>query len=110
MYDAKHTLDHVTNFWKNNSFKLEIEQIYGNCVGCFLKGKEKISRIAKEHPEFLQWWANAENGKLETRTPQGANARFRFDRPSYSGLIEMAKSQNTFDFVDDDTLPCHCTD
>jgi len=108
MYDARHTLEDVTKFWKNNSFRLEIEQLYGNCVGCFLKGAGKISRIATEHPEFLQWWSNAEKTLVQTDKPQ--NARFRLDRPSYAGLLEMAKSQNTFDFEDNDTLPCHCTD
>lgn len=109
MYHAKHTLIDVKNFWENNPFKLNIDQIYGNCVGCFLKGKEKTLRIAREAPEMLKWWADCESGNLENaKTPTGA--KFRYDRPSYSGLIEMARSQSLFDFESDDTMPCHCTD
>jgi len=106
MFYAKHTLDHVERFWADQSFKLKIPRILGNCVGCFLKGSQKINVIAKQFPELLEWWALAEEKPL-TNAKVGY---FRKDRPSYRGLINMAKSQNEINFPDDETIPCNCTD
>jgi len=111
MYSAKHTLDDVDNFWRNNDFKLEIPRLFSNCVGCFLKGAGKLDQIARDSISHLEWWAKREE------TPFGHNEDgtekkgvFRSDRPSYRGLIKMAQQQKLFDFPDDDTLPCNCTD
>jgi 3'-phosphoadenosine 5'-phosphosulfate sulfotransferase (PAPS reductase)/FAD synthetase len=109
MYQAKHTLADVEAFWNAQPFRLGIEQHLGNCVGCFLKGKAKIERIASENPEFLEWWANAESLEL-VKNGTAKTERFNRDRPSYRGLIQMAQSQQEFRFPDDDNLPCNCTD
>jgi len=106
MFHAKHTLEDVERFWANQSFRLDIPRLLGNCVGCFLKGTKKISLIAKQYPELLEWWAQAEEQPL----PSAKRGYFRWDRPSYRALINMAKSQNEIDFPDDETLPCNCTD
>lgn len=106
MFNAKHTLEDVERFWANQPFRLEIPRLLGNCVGCFLKGASKISLIAKQYPELLEWWAQREEQPL----PNAKNRYFRKDRPSYRGLINMARSQNEIDFPDDETLPCNCTD
>lgn len=111
MYYAKNTLKDVDDFWNANSFKLEISRLYGNCVGCFLKGAAKLSRIAQEDDKALEWWASREEkpfGYKEDGTPK--LGKFRSDRPSYRGLITMANEQTTFNFPDDDTIPCSCTD
>lgn len=111
IFDAKHTLEDVERFWENHSFKLGIPRLLGNCVGCFLKGRSKIQRIAKESPKDLEWWASREEKAVGWKEDGMAkNARFRSDRPSYRGLINMTKDQQEFDFPDDDTLPCACTE
>ena len=106
MYDAKHTLDHVDLFWSQQTFKLDIPRLLGNCVGCFLKGAAKINLIARDYPGLLEWWARTEeNGLANAKKPS-----FRSDRPSYRGMINMAQDQNMFHFPDDESLPCNCTD
>jgi 3'-phosphoadenosine 5'-phosphosulfate sulfotransferase (PAPS reductase)/FAD synthetase len=111
IYDSRHTLEDVEKFWKQHSFRLEIPRILGNCVGCFLKGKEKTQRIAKDYPGSLEWWALREEKPIGQKQDGTSKfARFRSDRPSYRGLIQMAESQQEFVFTDDDTLPCNCTD
>lgn len=111
IYDSRHTLEDVEKFWQQHSFRLEIPRLLGNCVGCFLKGKEKTQRIAKDYPGALDWWALREEKPIGQKQDGTAKfARFRSDRPSYRGLIQMAESQQEFVFTDDDTLPCNCTD
>lgn len=111
MFYARHTLEDVEKFWQQHQFRLEIPRLLGNCVGCFLKGRDKIQRIAKDHPDYLEWWAKKEESAIGLQQNGTAKmARFRSDRPSYRGLIKMAQSQQEFVFTDDDTLPCHCTD
>jgi 3'-phosphoadenosine 5'-phosphosulfate sulfotransferase (PAPS reductase)/FAD synthetase len=106
MYDAKHTIEHVDSFWGQQPFKLEIPRLLGNCVGCFLKGASKINSIACDFPELIEWWAKTEEEGLGN----GKTPRFRSDRPSYRGMINMARDQNMFVFPDDECVPCNCTD
>lgn len=44
MYDAGHTVEHVTRFWKKQRFDLGLESYQGNCDLCFLKARHKIER------------------------------------------------------------------
>jgi len=56
----KITKNDVLNWWEKQSFDLMVNEPYGNCDGCFLKGKGKLSIIAKEKPELIDWWINVE--------------------------------------------------
>ena len=56
----KITKKDVLNWWEKQSFDLMVNEPYGNCDGCFLKGKGKLSIIAKEKPELFDWWINVE--------------------------------------------------
>jgi 3'-phosphoadenosine 5'-phosphosulfate sulfotransferase (PAPS reductase)/FAD synthetase len=57
----KTTKDDVLKWWSNQDFNLNVNDPYGNCDGCFLKGKGKLSIIAKERPDLFQWWIDKEN-------------------------------------------------
>ena len=50
----------VLDFWKNQDFDLQVNEPYGNCDCCFLKGKGKLLIIAKEKPELFDWWIDKE--------------------------------------------------
>lgn len=50
----------VLDFWKQQDFDLQVNEPYGNCDCCFLKGKGKLSIIAKEKPELFDWWIDKE--------------------------------------------------
>lgn len=107
---AGHTVKDVLAFWKSNSFDLELpydNNSFGNCVGCFLKGTAKLIHVFEKEPEYARWWIEHEN-ILKTHTT--AAATFRKDRPPYKQLLEMAQSQQTFDFCMDDVQECSCTD
>lgn len=110
MADAGHTIDDVLAFWKSQPFDLMLpggNNAFGNCVGCFLKGHDKTLRLMREEPEHFAWWVKAETIALNTAT---TGAQFRSDRPTYAQLMEIARTQTTFDFDTYDTLPCACTD
>ncbi len=45
----------VNSFWEEQNFRLNIPSHYGNCITCFKKSKNKLYRIAHEHPEWFAW-------------------------------------------------------
>ena len=57
----KITKKDVLNWWKLQDFDLMVNEPYGNCDCCFLKGKGKLATIAKEKPELFDWWIDIEN-------------------------------------------------
>lgn len=56
----KTTKSDVLSWWKQQPFDLQVNEPYGNCDCCFLKGKGKLAIIAKEKPELLNWWIQIE--------------------------------------------------
>ena len=56
----KVTKKDVAEFWKQQDFDLMVNEPYGNCDCCFLKGKGKLAIIAKEKPELFDWWIGIE--------------------------------------------------
>lgn len=105
LYHAKHCLNDVDLFWNKHHFNLAIPRLYGNCVGCFLKGTSKLNFIAQENPKLLEWWAQREEKGISD-----IRKLFRSDRPSYRKILNMAKDQMTINYPDDETIPCNCTD
>ena len=113
MSDAKHTLDDVTDFWTNHPFDLNLpgnDDAFGNCSLCFLKGKHKIAKVIRSRPDLADWWI-----EQESRTDLGATGdgrTFRIDRPTYHQIrTQLDQQGNMFDdAIEDDTLPCNCTD
>ena len=102
MSDAKHDLHDIHHFWKKHPLDLKLpfdSNIFGNCVGCFLKSYGKLEAIAREEPEQLDWWIKAE---------ELTRVKFRLDRPDYATIKRDAHKQLAFDFGD--TIDCHCTD
>jgi len=51
----KTTKEDVLNFWKNQSFDLEITEEQGNCWFCYKKSDKKLHKIATETPEAFTW-------------------------------------------------------
>ena len=104
MSEAGHGKQDVTEFWNQNFFDLNLPgggNIFGNCVGCFLKGTDLLEHIAREEPHQMQWWINAE-GKT-------GNV-FCKHRSDYKTLLKDANRQIEFDFTDIDSIDCFCTD
>jgi 3'-phosphoadenosine 5'-phosphosulfate sulfotransferase (PAPS reductase)/FAD synthetase len=93
----KTTKKDVLDWWKIQDFDLMVNEPYGNCDCCFLKGKGKLSIIAKEKPELFQWWIDAENK---------AEATFKKEI-TYKQILN--KSQNQIGLWDNDpSFECFC--
>tara|TARA_R100000655_G_scaffold77616_1_gene116839 strand:+ start:6 stop:833 length:828 start_codon:yes stop_codon:yes gene_type:complete len=107
MYDAKHTIRDVIDFWKKQNFDLALNSYggkapAGNCDLCFLKGMDTTIKILKERPKLADWWIEKE---------KEVGATFRKDRPNYIELLnisERPEEQTLFD--DDDQMTCFCHD
>jgi len=93
----KVTKQDVLNFWKEQPFDLKVNEPYGNCDCCFLKGKGKLSIIAKEKPELFQWWIDIEN-----------ESKHQFKKEiTYQQIKD--KSQNQLGLWDNDpSFECFC--
>jgi len=52
----KTTKADVLDWWAKQDFDLKVNEPYGNCDCCFLKGKGKLATIAKEKPDLFDWW------------------------------------------------------
>lgn len=107
MYDAKHTINDVIEFWDKQNFDLKLNSYggkapAGNCDLCFLKGMNTTIKILKERPQMADWWIAKEKEMGST---------FRKDRPSYIELLEISKQPETPQlFDDDDQMTCFCHD
>lgn len=91
----KTTKQDVLNFWKQQDFDLMVNEPYGNCDCCFLKGKGKLSIIAKEKPYLFDWWISKEN-----------KSTFKKEI-SYKKILEKSKSQLGL-WDNDPSFECFC--
>ena len=100
IYEAGETLADVEAFWSRQPFRLGIDRWMGNCVGCFLKARRKIDRLALESPKSLDWWVQAEERQGKP---------FRIDRPTYYQIRNQVQEQRMlFGDEDEPDMPCRC--
>ena len=93
----KTTKADVLNWWKQQPFDLMVNEPYGNCDGCFLKGKGKLAIIAKEKPELFDWWIKHE---------EKSNGTFKKEI-SYQQLKDKSIAQQGM-FDGDPSFECFC--
>lgn len=106
------TKETVGDFWRNQSFDLELPNIngvtmHGNCDLCFLKGGSQVLSLIAEKPERGIWWAKMEALSLASK-PSGAV--FRSDRPSYASMIKFAAAQVDMFDSNEENIACFCGD
>jgi 3'-phosphoadenosine 5'-phosphosulfate sulfotransferase (PAPS reductase)/FAD synthetase len=110
---TKHT---VGDFWQEQSFDLKLPNIngqtyHGNCDLCFLKGSKIVQSLVQEKPERAIWWAKMEKEiQAIHQDYNSTGAVFRFDRLSYSQMLNRATNQQDMFPSDDETIPCFCGD
>jgi hypothetical protein len=108
------TKETVGEFWRNQSFDLELPNIngvtyHGNCDLCFLKGGSQVLSLITEKPERGIWWAKMENLASQIASkPSGAV--FRSDRPSYASMIKFSSEQTDMFDPNEETIACFCGD
>ena len=94
----------VLQFWRRQTFDLRLAGRWeGNCDGCFLKNRGALTRMLRDHPERMTWWADQERN---LRHGEGAGATFRADREDYAKLAEIVRDQGVMPFDLEDSLPC----
>lgn len=108
------TKEIVGEFWRNQSFDLELPNIngvtkHGNCDLCFLKPFPQIVSLVSEKPERAIWWAYAEALVQTSDMAFGDGDRFRKDRPSYSQIQNYVGRQLDA-FGHDEKIDCFCGD
>jgi 3'-phosphoadenosine 5'-phosphosulfate sulfotransferase (PAPS reductase)/FAD synthetase len=86
----------VLNWWKGQEFDLLVNEPYGNCDCCFLKGKGKLATIAKEKPELFDWWINKESKGRQWKK-----------EITYQQIKDKAQSQLGL-WDDDPSFECFC--
>ena len=96
----KTTKQDVLDWWKLQDFDLKINDPYGNCDCCFLKGKGKLAIIAKEKPELFDWWIEKENRLNKTFKTEISYTKLRNDAIAQSGLFDGDPSFECFCNID----------
>ncbi len=61
-------------------FDLQIDEHYGNCVGCFKKSTRKLATIAKDTPEYFDKWEEIENELKDFKTENNHDPKTGFRR------------------------------
>jgi len=96
----KVTEQDVLQWWKDQEFDLKVNKPYGNCDGCFLKGKGKLSVIAKERPDLLDWWINHEEATNNTFKKEISYKQLRDKSQSQIGIFDKDPSFDCFCNID----------
>jgi len=113
--DAGVTKEIVGQFWREQSFDLELPNnngvtMHGNCDLCFLKPVQQIATLIAEKPDRAVWWAEME-ARVESKTGRYANnSRFRKDRPSYAQLAKFTADQRDMFDPNEEAIACFCGD
>ena len=72
-----------------------------------VKSKSTIKALIHEDPSAAQWWQDQEGTGLANKI---AADYFRTDRPSYAQMRDEVERQQVFDFGDESSIDCFCTD
>lgn len=115
------TQEDVKNFWDEREWDLGLpyDGSLGNCVYCFMKGAPKLSSIQKTNneltPENIDWWIAIEQKYQRDLKAEGreitteANPFINFFGVGKKLSYSVIKEGNNID-INDDSLPCNCTD
>ncbi|MCS1406940.1 MAG: hypothetical protein M2R45_00096 [Verrucomicrobia subdivision 3 bacterium] len=116
----------IQKFWKQQGWGLSIPSHLSNCMYCFLKGSRNLQNVHKDMqnsgrespdtPQDVRWWQRIEQqyGRdLELEDRKRANDEVRFigffgkESLTYADIAEKGEDAFT---VDNNILPCECTD
>ncbi len=65
LYEMGITKLYIEGYWSQKPYTLEIPSILGNCTLCFMKGKNAIIAILREHPELADEWIADEEKNMK---------------------------------------------
>ena len=126
LFDAGLTKEAIREFWAKQKFDLELpyDLNQSNCVFCFMKGERELRRLSQrvkprpgKHepaPDDVRWWKNLES-RYARRVPSNDDPSVRTtfgffgkNRLFYNDLASGDDGRD--DAVQDNALPCECTD
>lgn len=104
LWEAGITKSDILSWWSQQDFDLRIPAGCGNCIGCFMKGKNTLIAIEQRDPGSLKWWAEKEQKSAATFHP-------KHRRMTYAEIIDVADRQGNFLIEgSDESISCSCTD
>lgn len=104
LWEAGVTKDMVMDWWSRQPFDLRAPEGCGNCIGCFMKGRDTLIATEQRHPGSLAWWAEKEK-------QIGATFRPKNRRMTYAEMIDFANRQGNLPLADStESIACACTD
>lgn len=115
------TQEDVKKYWEQKTWKLNLpyDGSLGNCVYCFMKGTNKLSKIIGEKnnsPENIDWWISIEKKYQRDLIAEGRKIKTNKKNPfiNFFGVngkvsYEIIKNEEIVN-KEDELLPCNCSD
>lgn len=95
----KVTKQDIINWWANMPFDLEIDEHYGNCVGCYKKSDKKLKMIADENPHYFDPFIELEN-KFSNKVTSKEIEKGIYKRIMYRGYRTAYEVKNNLRLPD----------
>lgn len=114
------TKETVMDFWRSNSFDLQLpvkngKTLLGNCDGCFLKSEANLSELYRRHPDRFNWWVRMEDkfkeGDQNVRATKDGT-RFKLN-VEYKSMAKFVDTQGDWIFDErfsEDGILCQADD
>lgn len=116
------TQKNIKDYWDNQEWDLGLpyDGSLGNCVYCFMKGGNKLSKIdtitSDISPENIDWWIGIEKKYQRDLIAEDRDIKTKEENPfiNFFGIngkisYEIIKSGNNPEYLEGN-LPCNCTD
>lgn len=89
----------VKEFWTKQSFSLDLEEHYGNCVGCYKKSEKKLKLIADENPHYFDFFVDMENqySYVKSKSENEPRIIYRNNRTAYEVKNNLKLPNNLLD-------------
>ena len=97
--DEPVTKDSILNWWSKMPFDLEISEHEGNCVTCWKKSDRKLWTLAKENPDYFDFFNRMEKeyGDFIPETHKSRSGKQVFFR-NYRSAKDIINEANTRSF------------
>lgn len=96
---TKISKEEILEWWTKKPFDLEIEEHYGNCIGCYKKSDKKLKMIADENPHYFKPMIELENAYSFVKSITETEPRiiYRGHRTAYEVQNNISLPENLLD-------------
>lgn len=111
--DIQCTKDFIRNWWRKQTFDLQLHDYEGNCDMCYKKSQRKLLTLILEKPKLIQWWKRMEHTYEKGRYSffrNHATAAELIEKAHQSDFVKVIDTHSTapFDPVLDTEFDCLC--